>query len=79
MSLCLSQTCTDVNSWVGAKNTGGNFITSFDAENSIEYVDGTSYKHIKNMKYMFDDADTTEHGKIFRVSLVRLSNRAKES
>ena len=48
---------------MGAKNnnvTGGNFRTSFDAEKNIEYLDGTQYKHIKNMEYMFNDIDRTE-------------------
>ena len=48
---------------MGAKNnnvTGGDFTTSFDAEKNIGYLDGTQYKHIKNMTYMFNDTDRTE-------------------
>ena len=35
-------------------------MTSFDAEKNIEYLDGTPYKHIKNMTYMFNDANNNE-------------------
>ena len=52
-----------VAAWVGARNaniTGGDFTTSFDAEKNIKYPDGTPYKHIRNMTYMFDDSDKTQ-------------------
>ena len=52
-----------VGAWVGARNaniSGGDFTTSFDAEKNLKYRDGTPYKHIKNMKYVFDDSDKTK-------------------
>ena len=37
-----------------------NFNSSFDAEKNIEYLDGTPYKHIETLEYIFNDVDKTD-------------------
>ena len=38
--------------------TGRDFTTSFDAEKNIQYLDGNPFGHIRNMTYLFNDAET---------------------